>query len=203
MLLNDRAGFDLAVRVRREGAPLGEIFQFMSGLYFRGKLAYASTFAAPPPGLPGALVIAAGRGLIAPETRVTIEELRQMGAVPVDAADERYRVPLERHARMLNESAGPNCMFILLGSVATLKYLEPLAAVFGDRLLFPLDFAGRGDMSRGGLMLRCARTGVELSYAPVGHTPRHGRRPDRLPSRSDSSGAMPRAHAPRNRTEPG
>ena len=44
--------------------------------------------------------------------------------------------------------------FVLLGSVATDKYVGPLLDVFGDRLYFPATFAGRGDMSRGGLLLR-------------------------------------------------
>jgi hypothetical protein len=61
------------------------------------------------------------------------------------------------------------------------KYLAPMVGVFGERLLFPVEFVGRGDMSRGGLMLRCARAGTELTYAPVGSVTRHGPRPPRLP----------------------
>ena len=139
LLLNGRAGFDLAVRLRREGAPLGEVFSFVSGLYFRGKLAYARAFAAPPDGLPGALVIAAGRGLVAPESPVSLDDLRAIAAVPVDASDPRYRLPLERDARTLAQAAGPDCAIVLLGSVATVKYIEPLLEAFGDRLLFPGD----------------------------------------------------------------
>src|ERR1051325_10991404 len=42
-LLSPRAEFPLAVQLRRrEGAPLGEVFAFLSGLYFRGKLTYAT-----------------------------------------------------------------------------------------------------------------------------------------------------------------
>jgi hypothetical protein len=181
LVLNERAGFDLAVQLRREGAPLGEVFSFVSGLYFRGKLAYARAFAAPPPGLPGALVIAAGRGLVAPETTFTIDELRAIAAVPVDAAEPRYRIPLERDARTLAEAAGPECAIVLLGSVATVKYTQPLVDVFGARLLFPADFVGRGDMSRGGLMLRAARSGMELEYTPALGGRLRGARPPRLP----------------------
>src|SRR6266571_337124 len=36
---------DLGLRLRNQGAPLGEIFSFISGLYFRGKLAYSQTSA--------------------------------------------------------------------------------------------------------------------------------------------------------------
>ena len=181
MILNDRAQFDLAVKLRQEGAPLGEVYSFVSGLYFRGKLAYAKTFEAPPEGVPGSLVITPGHGLVPPEAVVSLEQLQQMATVPVDAADARYREPLERHARILDEVTGPTCSFVLLGSVATTKYLEPLSEVFGDRLLFPAEFAGRGDMSRGGLMLRCARAGEQLTYVPVGKATRHGPRPPKLP----------------------
>lgn len=181
MVLSDRAQFDLAVGLRREGAPLGDVFQFISGLYFRGKIAYSRAFAAPPGGVPGAVVITAGFGLIPPETVVTIDQLRAIAGVPVDAADARYRIPLERDARALAESSGEECDFVLLGSVATEKYVEPLLKVFGERLLFPGDFVGRGDMSRGGLMLRAARAGVELEYVPVLGAVLRGKRPPKLP----------------------
>ncbi|MBV9081410.1 MAG: hypothetical protein JOZ62_01940, partial [Acidobacteriaceae bacterium] len=74
----------------------------------------------------------------------------------------------------------PACSYVLLGSVASAKYTEPLLKVFGERLVFPIDFVGRGDMSRGGLMLRCARSGTELPYVPVHGAVLHGARPPRL-----------------------
>jgi hypothetical protein len=180
LLLRTDAAFDLAVRLRNEGVPIGEAFAFISGLYFRGKLAYSQTFAAPPPEVPGAFVITGG-GLAPPEARVTLDQLQALAGIPIDAADERYRSALERDSRILDEIAGPDCEFVLLGSVATVKYLQPLSSVFGDRLLFPAEFVGRGDMSRGGLMLRCARAGQELTYEPVGKITRHGPRPPKLP----------------------
>lgn len=181
MLLRPEAGFDLAVRLRHEGVPLGEAFAFMSGLYFRGKLAYSERFARPPEGVPGAFVITSGIGLAPPETIVSAEDLRRIGSIPIDAGDARYREPLDKACRILDEIAGTDCDIVLLGSVATVKYLEPMFAVFGERLLFPTEFTGRGDMSRGGLMLRCARAGTELEYAPVGSVTRHGQRPPKLP----------------------
>jgi hypothetical protein len=181
MLLRDRAQFALAERLREEGAPLGEVFAFISGLYFRGKLAYSETFAAPPAGVPGALVIAPGRGLLPPAWPVTIGDMREMAAVPVEASDPRYREPLARDARILEGLAGAGSSVVLLGSVATTKYVEPLLEIFGGRLLFPAAFVGRGDMSRGGLMLRAARSGVELEYAPVERAVRRGPRPPKLP----------------------
>lgn len=181
MLFREGAAFDLAVRLRTTGAPIGEAFAFISELYFRGKLAYSQTFAAPPPDIPGAFVITSGMGLVPPETIVTIHHLRQSAGIPIDAADPRYREPLERGCRTLVELAGPDCEYVLLGSVATVKYLAPMVAVFGDRLLFPEEFIGRGDMSRGGLLLRAARSGVELTYKPLGNLTRHGPRPPRLP----------------------
>jgi hypothetical protein len=181
MVLSSRAEFDLAVRLRGEGAPLGEVYAFISGLYFRGKLAYSKAFATPPPGAPGSLVITPGRGLVAPETLVTIEDLRAIAGVHIDLEDPAYRAPLERDARSLDEAAGPDCRYVLLGSLATPKYLEPLLRVFGERLLFPEEFAGRGDMSRGGLMLRYAHQGLELNYVPAHTSARHGSRPPKLP----------------------
>ena len=182
LLLRPDARFDLAIRLRKEGATLGEAFAFISGLYFRGKLAYASAFAAPCDGLSGAYIITSGYGLLPPQTRVTFEDLRRMAAVPIDSDDARYREPLERACRALEAAAGPGCEFVLLGSIATSKYLEPMFGVFGDRLLFPEEFIGRGDMSRGGLLLRSANSGQELKYVPLGKLARHGPRPPKLPS---------------------
>jgi hypothetical protein len=181
MILGEKAGFDRAKRLRSEGLPLGEIFSFISGLYFRGKLAYAQAFAQPPRGVPGALIITAGRGLVPPETIVTLAELREIAEVPVAAGDARYRVPLEFDARKLLERAGKACDVVLLGSIATPKYIEPLVGIFGERLVFPADFVGRGDMSRGGLMLRCASERRELRYEGICTANLHGARPPRLP----------------------
>ncbi|MBI1895227.1 MAG: hypothetical protein HYS04_01630 [Acidobacteria bacterium] len=179
-----------AWQLHRGGAPLGQVFSFLSGLYFRGKLAYAAAFASPPAGAPASLVITAGRGLVPPDTLVTLDDLRELASVPIDAAESRYREPLERDARRLAEQAGGGGHVVLLGSIATPKYCEPLASIFNQRLLFPAAFVGRGDMSRGGLMLRSASAGLELDYIPALGAPRHGTRPARLPRN-------PRSPAPR------
>jgi hypothetical protein len=181
MVLNERAQFPLARQFRNEGVPLGSVFSFISGLYFRGKLAYAEAFAAPPPGTPGSLVITQSRGLVSPDATVTIDDLRHMASVPIDGDDPRYREPLARDADLLARAVPSDCPVVLLGSVATTKYLDPLLKVFGERLLFPVDFIGRGDMSRGGLMLRCARAGTELTYVPALGAVRRGQRPPKLP----------------------
>ncbi|MDX2150629.1 MAG: hypothetical protein SFV54_07835 [Bryobacteraceae bacterium] len=178
LLLRTQSQFDLAVRLRESGAPLSEVFQFISGLYFRGKLAYAEAFARPPAGCPPALVIAPGRGLLPPGTIVSLREVQEMASIPVDADEPRYRQALERDAR---QAACRSVPVVLLGSVASAKYTDPLLHIFGDRLLFPADFVGRGDMSRGGLMLRCARERRELSYIPVRGAVLRGPRPPRLP----------------------
>jgi hypothetical protein len=183
MVMNERAEFELAVRLREEGAPLGDVFAFISGLYFRGKSAYSSAFAAPPSGVPGSLVITAGRGLLPPETLIRIEDLRAIGAVPIDLAHPPYRDPLEKDALRLFKALDATCEVVLLGSIATSKYLEPLVDIFGSRLLFPSEFVGRGDMSRGGLMLRCAHDRVELNYVAASGAVRRGGRPPRLPKR--------------------
>jgi hypothetical protein len=181
MIMSENARFVLARRLRNDGLPLGELFGFISGLYFRGKLAYARTFASPPPGLPGVLVITAGRGLVSPDRLMTYEQLLEIAGVPVEASDPRYRRPLERDAQDLLRSAGTRCEVVLLGSIATAKYVEPLLGIFDERLLFPSAFVGRGDMSRGGLMLRSVREGTELTYEPVCSAVRHGPRPPKLP----------------------
>jgi hypothetical protein len=180
LILRDGAGFPLARRLRQGELTLGEAFSFISGLYFRGKLAYARAFASPPPRVPGALVITACGGLISPDLPVTKDALCAISAAPVSASESRYLIPLERDARRLAKQVGANCEIVLLGSVATPKYVQPLLEIFGDRLLFPAEFAGRGDMSRGGLMLRCARSGVPLTHVPVATAQRHGSRPPRL-----------------------
>ena len=187
-LLNEDARFDLARRFHSpQAASLGEAFSFLSGLYFRGKLAYAGRFANPPAGLGPAFVITSNRGLLPPETRVTPADLRGFGATDISADDPGYRLPLERDARALLDACRrcrPPCRFVLLGSVATGKYVDVLAEVFGDRLVFPPEFAGRGDMSRGGLMLRCVDAGTELEYVPVIGGVRHRRRPAKLTPRT-------------------
>jgi len=184
LLLRPDSKLGLALRLRRDGVTLGEAFAFISGLYFRGKMAYAQTFASPCEGTPGAFIITAGYGLLPPEVRVSFDELQRIASVPINVGDARYREPLERACRAVAEAAGPECDFVLLGSIATLKYLEPMFRVFGERLLFPEEFIGRGDMSRGGLLLRAAHSGQELKYIPLGNLARHGPRPPRLPGLS-------------------
>jgi len=178
------ATFDLALRLRSPaGAPLGEVFSFLSGLYFRGKLAYARVYARPPEGVPGVLVITPSEGLRSPDIRVTLPQLQGYAKVDIDLREPRYRKPLERDAKGLFSLVGRDCDVVLLGSVASGKYVEPLTAVFGERLLFPTAFVGRGDMSRGGLLLRAVDDGRELDYAPVAGAVVHGPRPEKLAPR--------------------
>jgi hypothetical protein len=181
MMISEKAEFQLAVQLREQGLPLGEVFSFISGLYFRGKMAYANAFGGASSLTPSAYVIVAGRGLIPPHTIVRQEDLKKLSAVPIDHRVARFREPLERDARALLKILGPHGEVILLGSIATPKYVEPLLGVFGERLLFPSEFVGRGDMSRGGLMLRCARENVQLTYVPVATAQRHGPRAPKLP----------------------
>jgi hypothetical protein len=186
MVLSERAQFDLAQRLRGpQGVAIGEVFAFVSGLYFKGKLAYALAFARPPdPGAEltgsGALVITPNAGLRPVETAVTADALRAFAGVDIAANDPRYRGPLLASARALDEEIGPDCDVVLLGSIASAKYVDILTGVFGARLRFPVEFVGRGDMSRGGLLLRCVRSGEELTYVPVEGAVRHGPRPPKL-----------------------
>ena len=173
MLLDSRTS-PLTARLAAGGAPLGEVFTFMSSLYFRGKLAYATAFGR-------AYVIAPGRGLLPADLLIRVEDLRQMATVPVDEGVPAFRDPLVRDATLLHRGIAPDDRVVLLGSVATDKYVGPLLEVFGDRLLFPATFAGRGDMSRGGLLLRSVRDGTPLECVPVRGATRHGPKPPKLP----------------------
>jgi hypothetical protein len=164
------------------GVPLGELFAFISGLYFRGKLAYAQAFGRSSEGEAAAWLITSCMGLVPADRMVGLPELRAIASVPIDLCEPRYRVPLERNAQALARRIGRNCDVVLLGSVATGKYVDPLATAFGDRLLFPAEFVGRGNMSRGGLLLRCVRAGQELTYRPLKGSARHGARPPKLTS---------------------
>ena len=180
------AQFALARQIRtREGAPLGDVFSFVSGLYFRGKLAYARRYAQPPdPADPvtagGVLVITPNAGLRSADTPIGLESFKSFADVSIDLNNPAYRRPLEHGAAALLDAVGPECEVVLLGSIASGKYVEVLQPVFGHRLVFPPDFVGRGDMSRGGLMLRCVRSGQELPYVPVKGAVRHGPRPPKL-----------------------
>jgi hypothetical protein len=165
----------------QSGAPLCEVFTFLSALYFRGKLAYARAFARPPQALRGVFIITSGAGLLHEAEAVTAEQLAGFAALAVDHRDPRFVEPLLRDVRALVSRANEDTRFVLLGSIASGKYVEPLLEVLGQRLLFPADFVGRGDMSRGGLLLRATREGQELGYVPVLGATRHGPRPARLP----------------------
>jgi hypothetical protein len=122
----------------------------MSGLYFRGKLAYASAFARPPAGSTGVLVITSNRGLVAPDALVTAEDLVAFSRIPIDAQDERYSQPLVQDALKLAAVSSNGCSIVLLGSIASGKYIDHLLPIFAGDLEFPLEFVGRGDLSRGG-----------------------------------------------------
>jgi hypothetical protein len=181
ILLNERAGFPLAQRLRSSGLTLGEAFSFLSGLYFRGKLIYASHFARPPAGVAGVQVITTDRGLLDANTAIGAHDLRQFGTVDISAELPEYRAPLQRDLSPLQ--AITDLEIVLLGSVATGKYVDVLLEAMGERLLYPVEFVGRGDMSRGGLLLRAVDEGSELSYAPVAGAVRRGRRPPKLAPR--------------------
>jgi hypothetical protein len=174
LLTRPEASFELARQVRIGDAKLGEVFAFCSGLYFRGKLAYGQRFAQPPGEIAGVQIITPSRGLLPPEARLGIDELREFVSVAVAADEARFTRPLQRSVEML---AATSCEVILLGSIATGKYVDCLLPILADRLLFPSEFVGRGDMSRGALLLKCVARNQELSYLPVLGATRRGQRP--------------------------
>jgi hypothetical protein len=176
LLFNPRAEFTVAQRIRSpEGAPLGEVFSFLSGLYFRGKLNYARAFENPPPRrASGVHIITPTDGLCSPGAIVGLKDIERYGSVPIEADESRYRYPLERDATKLAEKIGAKCDVVLLGSVATGKYVDVLEPIFGKRLVFPREFIGHGDMARGGMLLKRAESGKELTYVPVSDPARLG-----------------------------
>ena len=162
-----------------EGAPLGEVFSFLSGLYFRGKLTYARAFASAGTATE-IRIITTNRGLLTPEVRVWPKNVDDFACVDLGSAGESFEKPLVDDATTLARTLGDAAVAVLLGSIATNTYVGPLGRVFRDRLVFPREFIGRGDMSRGGLLLRQAAAGEELEYIPVASAVRHGKRPPKL-----------------------
>jgi hypothetical protein len=185
MLYSPNPRFALARRLQRgESVPLGEVFTFLSGLYFRGKVAYARAFAKCKRGRCAIWVITSNLGLVNVDEPFSLKQLQQFSEVDIDHMDPRYRKPLERDARKIKKQFGPEAEIVLLGSISTKKYVHCLLEVFGPQLKFPIEFVGRGDMSRGGLLLRCAVDKQELTYMPVLGATRRGKRPPKLTPRS-------------------
>src|SRR4051812_18700800 len=170
------------------GAPIGGIFSFFSGLYFRGKLAYSGAFAGAPQGVKsGGVGITPKRGLLAPSVRVTVSDLAELAKTDIDPGAEQFRKPLRQDAEALAEALGPRGEPVLLGSIATTKYIDVLLSAFQQELLFPAEFVGRGDMSRGGLLLRSVDARLEMTYVQVRGAVLRGARPPKLPPRSTQS----------------
>jgi hypothetical protein len=174
-LRNPDAVHPLARDVSTTGAPIAEVYAFISALYFRGKITYARRFSSSSDAV---RVITPTRGLVDEDFLVTRSELEEFAAVDIQMRPEAY-------LRALRDTLEPLAIgdadFVLLGSVATGKYGDLLSEVLGQRLLFPREFVGRGDMSRGGLLLRAAAAGTELEYTSFMQTVRRGPRPPRLP----------------------
>jgi hypothetical protein len=182
VLMSERAQFDLATRLRGDaGVSLGEVFSFLSGLYFRGKYTYTNHFGRPPKAVAAGYVITSNAGLMDCRSFVTFADLKQFGDVAIDPAEPAYSGPLQESAARLQRKLPDKCEVVLLGSIATNKYAGILGEVFGPRLLFPREFVGRGDMSRGGLMLRAVRGDQELEYVSLHQAgSRRGPRPPKL-----------------------
>ncbi len=167
LLFRESSQIDLVQRLRRSEATIGEVFTFVSGLYFRGKLTYATRFANPPKGFSGVRIITSASGLLHPDALVTLDWLRTTRDFAIEPNNPAYRDSLISDAQALCGVLSSATRIVLLGSIATPKYVIPLLEIFGSRLFFPSDFVGRGDMSRGSLLLRSARQDVQLPYTPV------------------------------------
>jgi hypothetical protein len=174
ILLNPKSEAATVREFRSGTMTLGRAFAFMSGLYFRGKLAYAERFG-------DAFVITPTRGLQSPSLPFNLRLLREFAVGDVSIDNPEYRVALEKDVKSLSRKIGRQGQVVLLGSVASGKYVDVLLPILGSRLQYPTSFVGRGDMSRGGLLLRSAASGVELEYGALvaGVRPR-GPRPPKL-----------------------
>jgi hypothetical protein len=174
ILLNPRSPATTSEALRRGRLTLGDAFAFMSGLYFRGKLAYATRFGQ-------AYVITPTRGLQPPSMPFNLALLREFAVGEVSLENPVYRKALERDIQAVARTLKRGTQVVLLGSVASGKYVDILLPILGKRLRYPTSFVGRGDMSRGGLLLRSAASGDELEYGPLtaGVRP-HGPRPPKL-----------------------
>ena len=174
ILLNPKSEAATVLEFRSGKMTLGRAFAFMSGLYFRGKLAYAERFG-------DAMVITPTRGLQSPSLPFNLRLLREFAVGDVSLDNPEYRVALEKDVKALSRRIGAHGQVVLLGSVASGKYVDVLLPLLGRRLRYPTSFIGRGDMSRGGLLLRCVADNIELDYQPLvaGVRPK-GSRPPRL-----------------------
>ena len=174
ILLNPKSPAVTSQALREGRLTLGSAFAFMSGLYFRGKLAYAERFGR-------AFVITPTRGLQSPEMPFNLTLLREFAIGDVSLDNPIYRKALARDVTAIAKTLTDEARVVLLGSVASGKYVDILLPILGERLRYPTAFVGRGDMSRGGLMLRSAASGDELEYGPLtaGIRPR-GPRPPKL-----------------------
>ena len=171
-LLHKSGPSALAQRLRSDsGAPIGDVFKFLSALYFRGKLTYAVTFARPPEHSMGVAIITPTAGLLPCDAPIGIAQLRGFSRVPISIKNQRYRTSLCRTAHGFADQIGPACEVVLLGSIASTKYLNLLLPIFGERLRVPAAFIGLGDMSRGGLLLRHVREPRELDYIAASSIP--------------------------------
>ena len=126
--------FPVAKALRtREGCPIGEVFRFVSGLYFRGKLAYGNAFARAPEGAPwmgnGALVITQNRGMVPVHTRVCLEHLEAFASTDIHANEPSFRKPFARDAQLVADAIGKDGEVVLLGSIASAKYVDVLVEV--------------------------------------------------------------------------
>src|SRR5215203_2571767 len=189
ILLNPTSQATTVLELRSGRMTLGRAFTFMSGLYFRGKLSYAERFGE-------ALVITPTRGLQAPSLPFSLSLLREFAVGDVSLDNAEYRSALERDVQALAQRIGARSHVVLLGSVASGKYVDVLLPILGAQLRYPTAFIGRGDMSRGGLMLRSAASGIELEYDALtaGVRPR-GARPPKL---DPMTRLQPTTHSPRH-----
>ena len=101
MVMNPQANFELARTLRgTSGAPLGAVFSFVSGLYFRGKMSYARAFGHAAANEASSFVMTAGGGLCRLDEPVTLSRLHGWRGVEVDERNPHFTAPLQRPAHV-------------------------------------------------------------------------------------------------------
>ena len=103
-------------------------------------------------------MITPNRGLLAPSVRMTLDDLARLAKTDIDPCAEEFRKPLQQDAKALAEALGPRGQPVLLGSIATPKYVDVLLVSLSAGASFPgrIRWSGRHE-PWGSLASLCGR----------------------------------------------
>ena len=143
---------------------------------------YASRFGRPPPSLPPALVITPTRGLQSPSLPISRSLIEEFASLDWHRPTRAFWIRSSRVRVSFVHRSSQRCAWSCSGASRRAGTSSRWRASSRAGCNYPAEFVGRGDMSRGGLLLRHAEEGRELDYVPLaaGLT-RHGAKPPKLP----------------------